>query len=89
MDCPDCGKKMKKITSNFTEDYCYCQDCGYNTHPLYQKIYQKQKFRKVRKELVKALSEEYGYRAITKNEIMDEMIDLGIYNIECKKGKRK
>ena len=86
MFCPDCQNKMKKIIDVFEGDYYFCERCGHNTHPFYQKAHNKQKFKKVRKELTKALLKEFEI-GITKDEILDEMIDIEIYNMECKKKK--
>jgi len=47
------------------------------------------KLRKARRELIKALKEEFNYEPITKNEIIDLRIDLELYNKQCTKKRRR
>ncbi len=50
--------------------------------------YKPKKIFKSRRELVKKLAEQYEYTCITKSEIIDEIIDIELYNQKAqKKGK--
>ena len=79
MLCPNCKKECGfYIYADKTKE---CWGCGY-------KIAGHNNLIKSRKELVKELASKYEYLAITNSEIIDEMIDIGLYNQKLKKKRR-
>lgn len=101
--CPKCGGRLQKEFDIGHLRWVYiCFECGFyipeevmdsvegmageNETKYY---YNQLNLRTSRKELVKTLLEKYKYGIITEDCIMDEMIDIEIYNTECEKRRNK
>ena len=97
-------KKLKDIMGlNF--EYYKCQRCSHiwfeqkdwkkekeepkgDNYPLLPNYSKIAKLRREREELVKELF-KHGYKKITRDEVIDMAIELGLYNQRCKKRRKK
>lgn len=83
MECPFCGSK--NFTKLTIKNFYWCKECTQCFK------YDQLELHDSRKELIKALAEEYEYTCITKQDIIDEIIDIELYNqkiFNCRKNKK-